>query len=74
MAFDLHALDTPPAFTLSQDQTLSRMRNLILKSKELLLVAIKLSKYKRVIKNIINFTIDYFYYSLFQSVIFIDEI
>ena len=23
-AFDLHALDTPPAFTLSQDQTLKK--------------------------------------------------
>jgi hypothetical protein len=24
-SFDLHALDTPPAFILSQDQTLSKM-------------------------------------------------
>ena len=25
-AFDLHALDTPPAFILSQDQTLKKMK------------------------------------------------
>ena len=27
LAFDLHALDMPPAFTLSQDQTLSKNRS-----------------------------------------------